>query len=119
MATADDVVSGADVSRREITFDGAVFKLFADGGVWRTIDPATGAELWFRPVRRPHRADFWFVGEPLKARFLCALWCGACERAGVDPRPPERSVPVSGTFRRLDRQRPGSSRGTPGRGKAS
>jgi hypothetical protein len=100
MAATDRLSARAidvDVDACRIRVGAHVYELVPSETTWFTTD-ATGAKLWFRPVPRPD-GGWWFVGEPLDARVLCALWCGACERAGVDARPAARSG-QSGTFRR-------------------
>lgn len=88
-----------DVRRREIRIDDVTYELIVQGRRWLTVNPKTGEALWFRPVPRHDGAHWWFVGEPHDARLLCSLWCGACEREGVDPRPAQRGS-SSGTYKR-------------------
>lgn len=87
-----------DVEARIIWLGNSSYSLVATESSWSTTDPATGERLWFRPVPKVD-GGWWYVGEPHDARVLCSLWCGACERAGLDPRPQRRGK-VSGTYRR-------------------
>jgi hypothetical protein len=87
-----------DVDARTIWLGSRCYSLVATENAWNAVDPTSGQRLWFRPVPKVD-GGWWYVGEPHDARVLCSLWCGECERAGVDPRPPSRGK-VSGTFRR-------------------